>query len=372
MKKVLFLQIKGNSLGGIWFVDKAIGEELIKRGYKVSVFAYRNNHPGLDIKDTKIRIKTMRKKDAIKALISFKFSDLKKYFIEQKKLQEDYKKMQDLIIKEDPNYIIATHYQTLYGIPKNYLSKVIFVQHSSFDYLLADKKNVKVLKKFNEKIKLLCWLSKSTMQRAIDYGFKKNYYIYNPIKFNTNKVADVKNNKKIVVVTRIHKEKRIDLMIKIVNDVFKDKKYKDWTFDIYGVGDFNSESQAILKSSNQIFYKGVTDDVKNVLLNGSLTLNTSIFEGFSLSILEGYMCGLPIIAFDFSENAKEEIIDDYNGYVISKNDVEQFKNKLRYVLDNEDKLKELSKNAKEFSKQFVAKKIVDKWENVFNNFEVKK
>ena len=29
-KKILFLPIKGNSCGGVWFVNKTIGEELIK------------------------------------------------------------------------------------------------------------------------------------------------------------------------------------------------------------------------------------------------------------------------------------------------------------------------------------------------------
>lgn len=43
MKKVLFLQIKGKSKAGVWFVNKTIGEELIKKGYDVSILAIRNN-----------------------------------------------------------------------------------------------------------------------------------------------------------------------------------------------------------------------------------------------------------------------------------------------------------------------------------------
>ena len=41
MKKILFLQIKGNSLGGVWFVNKSLGEEFIRRGYHAEVLAIR-------------------------------------------------------------------------------------------------------------------------------------------------------------------------------------------------------------------------------------------------------------------------------------------------------------------------------------------
>ena len=43
MKKVLFVQIKGKSKAGVWFVNKTIGEELIKNGYEVEILSIRNN-----------------------------------------------------------------------------------------------------------------------------------------------------------------------------------------------------------------------------------------------------------------------------------------------------------------------------------------
>ena len=228
---------------------------------------------------------------------------------------------------------------------------------------IMDKFNVRTLKKLNKKIFKLCWLCKSTMIKAKEFGFTNNTYIYNPNKFITNKKADVINNKKIVVITRIHPEKRIDLMIDMVNDVLKE--FPDWTFEIYGSGSFNEESKKILNISKQIFYKGVTESPLKVLLGSSLTLNTSIYEGFSLSIIEGFSVGIPVIAFNFGESAHEQIIDDYNGYVIEKDNIELFKTKLKEILNNTQKLEELSRNSKEFSRQFEISKVADKWEKLF-------
>ena len=379
MKKILFLQIKGNFLGGIWYVDKSLGEEFLNRGYDVAILGIRNNHPGLEIKDTPLKITTINttdiweithRRDVLNKVgrRGF-FKTLNKYFADYKKLNDDYVVMKKMISEYNPDYIIATHYQTLKGIPDQYLNRTIFVQHSSFNYLLDDKNNVRTLKRLNDKINSLCWLCESTMNRAIDFGFKKNKYIYNPNKFLTNLKADVVKNKKIVIVTRIHAEKRIDLMIDLVNEVFKNPKFKDWVFEIYGVGSFNRNSEQILKHSNQIIYKGLTDNAEKVLMNASLTLNTSVFEGFSLSIIESFSCGLPVIAFNFGESAHEQIINDYNGYVIENDNVSEFKEKLEYLLSNEDKLLEMSCNAKEFSSKFEIDRIADQWEKVFEQVE---
>lgn len=379
MKKILFLQIKGNALGGIWFVNKTLGEEFIKRGYHAEVLAIRDNHPGIEIKDTPLKVTTVNKndlwkiihkRDVLNSLKSGKFfKTLKQYFKDQKKLNADYQKMKNFINSYQPDYIIASHYQTLMGVPEKYLARTIYVQHSSFDYLLKDKNNVKTLRRLNDKLFKMCWLCKATMNRAIDFGFKKNTFIYNPNKFTTDKIADVIKNKKIVVITRIHKEKRIDMMVEMVNEVFQDKKFNEWSFEIYGGGTFKEKTNEILKKSEQIFYKGLTDNPKEVLLNSSLTLNTSCVEGFPLSIIEGFTCGVPVISFNFGESAREEIIDDYNGYVIDNDDTDKFKETLRKVLSDLEKLKELSLNAKEFSKQFMLDKIVDEWEELFKEMK---
>ena len=378
LRKILFLQIKGNSLGGVWFVNKALGEEFLKRGYHVEVLAIRNNHPGIEINDTPLKINVINKedlweivhrRDVLKAVFKNFFKTLKQYFEDKKKLDNDFFKMKDFIKEYNPDYIIVSHYQLLLGIPDEYLSKVIFVQHSSFKYLIDDKYAIRLLKKYKNKIFKMCWLCKSTLDDAIKFDFKNSTYIYNPNKFITDKQADVVKNKKIVVITRIHPEKRIDLMISMVNDVFMNNKFRDWKFEIYGTGSFNEESKKILKESKQIEFKGLTDNPMEILLKSSLTLNTSVYEGFSLSIIEGYTCGLPVISFNFGETVYEEIKDGKTGFVINQGDIENFKIKLIKLLSSSNLLKEMSDNAKNFSKQFEVSKVADKWEELFKHME---
>ena len=375
MKNILILQTVSNSFGGVWYVDKTLGDQFIKMGYNVKLIGIRKNHPGIDLKNDSFDIQTINsvdkweithRRDVINSIKKFKvIKTFMNYVKDLRKLNNDYKKCKEEIRKYNPNFIIVSHYQLLDSIPQEYLKKVVHIQHSSFEFMLSDEKNVKTLKKYENKILRLIWLSNTIKKQAEEFGFKNNECIYNPVRFKTEKQADVIKNKKIVVISRIDKEKRIDLMINIVNDIFKNKKYKDWRFEIYGTGNFNEETKEILKNSNQIKFMGITYDPLPILLGSSITLNTSLFEGYPLSVIEGFTCGLPVVSFNFGKNAKEQIIDKYNGFLIPMDDINMFKEKLELLMTDKKLLKELSDNSKQFSKRFESDIIIKEWIKLF-------
>lgn len=374
MKKVLFLQIKGKSKAGVWFVNKTIGEELIKKGYDVTILAIRNN-PG-DIKlehDPKMKLHTInpidlweisRKKD-IKSIKTFI-----KYIKEHKKLKEDYKKAKEYIRNLNPDYIIASHYQCLDFVPKEYYSHTLHEQHSSMKDVKSNKANFNKLKNYSKKIFGLIWLSKATQNEAEKLGFLNNHCIYNPVRIKTEKTADVIKNKKLVCITRIENvQKRIDLMIDIVNKVLSENP--NWTFELYGSGVIDDKSLDILNNNHRMFYKGRTDNPMDVLLSSSINLNTSLFEGFSLSILEASMCGIPTVSFNFGESVYEEIINDETGYIIENDNVDEYIEKLNLLMNNSEKMSELSQNNKKFANKFYVENIIDDWTDLFDKIDEK-
>lgn len=382
MKKVIFIQNE-DALGGIWYVNKTIGEALAKRGYDVQIVSVRggSNCIQKDISNVKIDIindkyswDLMRKKDVLFPLKKLKiitfFKILIKYIKSHIMLKNDFKKLKQYIILNKPDYILASQYQTLYGIPKQYLSRTLYEHHASFDFLMEAKDNFRVLKKYNSRIYGYIWLSKAALNKAKNNGFNKSICLPNPIRFFSEKKADVIRNKKIVVISRIENyNKRINKMISFVDDVFKNEKFKDWVFEIYGVGEFDTESQRIIDTNKQIIYKGSTNNPKDILLNSSINLNTSIFEGFSMSILEASMCGVPTITFNHGESTNEEVINDKTGYIIEQNNDNEYKRKLEYIMANEKELERLSLGCKEYSNNFVVDKVVENWINLFKEMD---
>ena len=118
MKKVLILQLLGKSYGGIWQVNKLLGEELIKNNYDVRVLNLRDNKNDLCIEhDKRMTIDTINKFDdwdyPLKSeVIKLKIS-IFDYFKRMRKVKKDYKDMGEYICKYDPDYIIVSHYLLL-------------------------------------------------------------------------------------------------------------------------------------------------------------------------------------------------------------------------------------------------------------------
>lgn len=379
MKKILFLQIRDDTNGGIWFVNKTLAESFINLEYDVKILSIRkatlNVEDNTDIDMVTINDKDeweiTHKKDILLGLKKGIINGIKVFFKwinDNHKLKIDYEKMRKFIDNYEPDYLVASHYQVLPGIPKKYLKKTINVHHTSYDILKIHTDNKKKLLKLKNKMTFV-WLSKNSCQKAIKDGFKNSYCIYNPLKFETDKCSDVINNKKLVTIARLSEEKQISLMMDMVKEVFQKKEYENWTFDIYGYGSL--EDIIKQKTNAQIHFKGVTENPSDVLLKSSIYLCASKFEGFGLSIVEGYECGIPAISFDFGEACKEIILNDKTGFIVKQGDTNSYKEKLEELMKNETKLQKMAIEAKKYSLNFHKNKIIDKWLNLFEKIDMK-
>ena len=237
------------------------------------------------------------------------------------KLAKDYKKMKDYINFNDFDYIIVTHYQLLDAIPKSFYNRTFYEHHTSFCESYKNKYIKKYFDKYNGKVEYI-WLSKTACAAAIAKGYIKSTYLYNPVRFTTSARANVIENRKLITVSRISSEKRIDLMVQIVNEILKDKKYNGWTLEIYGDGPLKEKIMAQKYNKDKIKFMGNISNVSDVLLTASINLNTSSFEGFSMSILEASVCGVPTISFDFGESVGEEIIQNKTGFYVAQNNID--------------------------------------------------
>lgn len=383
MKKVLFIQLQGKTYGGVWQVNKIVGEELIKLGYDVSIVSLRENRNNLEVScDPKLKLHTINREDIwVDTYFGIEiFSDIKRFkiisFVKKSivrirhefSILKDKVRLRKYILKNNPDYIITSHYQIIGMVPKRYLNRTIHEQHTSFKDSINHRATRKTFDKYNGKIKYL-WLTKETMNQAIKYGLINNYYIYNAVRFKSKKVSNVIDNKKLITIARFSNEKRLDLMVDIVEEIFKEKKYSEWCFEIYGSGPLENIIKEHIHNHKQIKLMGLTNAPKEKLLKASINLNTSSFEGFCLSILEAQECGVPTVTFNFGESVFEEILNNKTG-IIAK-DKSDYINKLRELMLDNDKLSKMSYSAKEFSNSFQIENIVNEWIKLFNEIDLK-
>ncbi|MCI8486652.1 MAG: glycosyltransferase family 4 protein [Clostridia bacterium] len=375
--KILFLQNIGNVIGGIANVNNTLATAFAEDGNEVYVYAVRN---GTQINKQKenstIQYKIIneqeiwdcpRYSDVIKKIKQFNIIDsiiqFRKRVVYDKKLKNDYKKLKQEIISINPDIIIVSHYELLKAIPKEYENKTINHYHTNFTQVLKNKSQMKIFNSYKNKIKKFVWLTHKTCQDAIEFGITNSTYIYNPIPNKEFQEYD-KVEKKLIFLARFSDEKRLDLAIRIFNEVVQENNLEDWKLDLYLVGEITDEIKKQIKESKNIIYKGKTDAPEKIFGRYYAMLMTSSFEGFPLTVIEANRCKVPVISFDFGESAKE-VIKEQTGILIQQDNIKEYKKKLLYLMNDETYRNRLAKNAKIFAKELQIRNIKSCWYHIF-------
>jgi len=145
-------------------------------------------------------------------------------------------------------------------------------------------------------------------------------------------------------------------------------------FILFGDGpEFNNLNEIIRKEglSDDIYLLGIKNNIIEHLKYIDILILCSYIEGLPLAPLESFSQGIPVIATNI-DGTNEEIIDDYNGYLVEMKDIDGFKRKILSIYKNEEKYNRLKENSiKTFNEKFTTKKYVDKhkrlYENIFFN-----
>lgn len=187
--------------------------------------------------------------------------------------------------------------------------------------------------------------------------------IYNPRSFISDKKTTTEN-KRFISCGGLRKAKGYDMLIDAFS-IFA-KQDEEWTLDIYGEGgDYQSLYNKIVKYNleNRVFLRGNTDDVKGKLIESSIYLLSSRWEGMPMAILEALECGVPVISFDISA-IKPLIENEREGYIVRCFDVNEFATRMIELSKNERTRKYMGLNASQKSAHFSIEEIVKKWNSI--------
>lgn len=376
--KILFLQNTDDSLGGIANVNISLMQKFLADGEDVSLISMRHlgkfdkiNYPAQVnriVVNAEDRWGCPRYGTAIQYLKHGKLLQFVKTIFARwmydSKIKRDYSECKNIISQMRPDVIINSHYELLDAIPEEFLKKTINHFHTSFDQVLANRSYMQIFNRYKDKIAQFVWLSSATCERAKEAGFVNSRYIYNPLAFSSEKTADAEQ-KRIVFIGRFSEEKRLDRAVRMFGEVIGENKIEDWSFDIYGTGQLDAATAELIEKTPHVTLKGSTSNPKETLMNYSLFMLTSSFEGMALVVLEANECGLPVICFNFGESVFEEVIDKETGFIVEQDDEGQYKEKLLLLMRDTDLRKAMSENAKTFVKKFSVDAVAEQWYELF-------
>jgi glycosyltransferase involved in cell wall biosynthesis len=126
-------------------------------------------------------------------------------------------------------------------------------------------------------------------------------------------------------------------------------KLKDLNWEIYFVGDGPFEDEfKMFAVKNGIIEKchfiGSVVDVTNYYLKSDIKILSTKWEGLPISILEALSFGMPVIASDVG-GISEEVINDWNGFLVSSGSVLELENTIRFIFNNSTKIEQMSINS---------------------------
>lgn len=315
-------------------------EYFVKVGYKVHLISMRN---------AKIQYPQNVKTYVVKPISGSKLS----YFLLISRIKKIVKK-----IKPD---ILHSFYASSYGMLGmmcNFHPYIISAWGSDiYEFPNKNLLNRFLLKRILNSGEVICSTSKD-MKREIK-KFYNDEVVLTPFGVDTKRFKSStpilqKEYITIGITKNLEKIYGINYLIEAFAQLCNERK-QDLKLLIVGDGTERENLQKLCKDkgilSNVSFTGRVENkDIPKYINEMDLLCFPSLSESFGVAAVEAQACGRPVVASKVG-GLKEIIINDYNGYLIEPENVEDIKEKINLMLSDRKKMIEFSINARESIKK---------------------
>jgi len=199
----------------------------------------------------------------------------------------------------------------------------------------------------------------------------RSVIIFNPIDEDflapLPETLPLSNEKKIVNIGRISKQKNQMLLLKAFNKV--SKSHPDYTLCIYG-GSQEDDIYFSLKKyveenalTEKVKFMDVSSNIREEIMGSAMFVLSSDFEGMPNVLIEAMALGIPSISTDCPCGGSRMLIDDnVSGLLVPVGDAEALSNAMDKILSDKEYAKELGNNAKSIVSKVLPDKICKEWE----------
>lgn len=175
------------------------------------------------------------------------------------------------------------------------------------------------------------------------------------------------SSRRIVTVGRVNlKQKRTDLLVEAFSRLKDD--FPEWTVEVWGELGLNSRDTRYVAElinkhglKDRVFLKGISNDVESVLRSSSIFAFPSAYEGFSLSLIEAMMVGIPPVGCVDCSGVNTLIESGFNG-ILAEPNPKSFAEALRLLMENEEKRLLCGEGARKTAEPYNPDAVWTSWE----------
>jgi len=197
-------------------------------------------------------------------------------------------------------------------------------------------------------------ITKNFRKDAISILPGVDHNLFKPVKNNIREKYSINNNEKLLLFTgRLVPLKNLPFLIRTLAEVVTERE--NVKLLIVGEGPLEKQTRAWvrkLKVEGRAIFTGRVrnEELPQYYSVADIFVMSSTYENFPNAILEAMSCELPIVATRVG-GILMEIKDGVNGFLVESGNVEQFKKKIIFLLDNKSLAEEIGKRNRQEVKE---------------------
>mgnify|MGYP004602439659 FL=1 len=364
-KKIIFC-IDSLGKGGAERVVSTLANELSQNN-QVSIITLVNEQVAYELNENVNLIELGKLKYNSKGKSFKKVKSLYNLIYRTRELRKCFNRIKpDIII----SFLPEASFLTVYANRKKYKLIISDRNDPNHEYqTFIYKKLVRILYPKADGYVFQTFDAKNYFNNIIDFKKKKYEIIVNPVneKFINYPISKSKE-KKIVSVGRLTEQKNIDLLIDSFSDIEKD--FPEYTLTIYGDGNMREHLSNKIKSlnlENKIAMPGIVNNIQENIIDASLFVMSSDYEGIPNALIEAMTLGLPVISTDCPCGGPRMFIEnEKNGFLIPVGSRKELANTMKKVLSDDNLKNRIGKNAKDIVELVNPSVINSKWAYFIN------
>jgi len=348
--KIAFI-ISSLGSGGAERVLSLMANYWVQKNYSIIVITLDNATPFYSLEDD-IKLEPLSLlKDSV-SVFSGLSNNITRIKIIRKKL-----------IEIDPDIVISfmTETNIISTIGCRIINKpIIIAERISYDFLKSRvwKSLRKLVYRFSNALIVQTRYDKEKYHRL-----SNTFVINNPLNLKETILKNCKEEKNILAVGRLNRQKGFDRLIK----AFSHLEQKDWKLAIVGEGSERSNLEKLIYDLNledYISLPGRTETIEKWYKKSSIFVLSSRSEGFPNVLCEAMAYGCACVSFDCISGPNEIITDKIDGYLVKDGDINALTAKMDFLINNPEERRRIGKEAMKISDRFNIDSIMSKWDKI--------
>jgi len=267
------------------------------------------------------------------------------------------------LIKIDPDIVISfmTETNIITTIGCRIINKpIIIAERISYDFLTSRAwVNLrKLVYRFSNALIVQTVYDKEKYNRLAN-----TFVINNPLNIKETIPNNNREDKNILAVGRLNRQKGFDRLIK----AFSRLDQKDWKLTIIGEGGERKNLEKLINDlslADYVSMPGRTETIDKWYQKSPIFVLSSRMEGFPNVLCEAMAYGCACVSFDCIAGPNEIITDKIDGYLVRNGDLHALSTRINLLINDAEERRRIGKEAMKISDRLNIDSIMGQWDKI--------